>query len=486
MARSVAAKAPGPLTRLGRAIARGFGFGFTGRPGPLVPGFPAAHVNDGWISCAWPLNYGQVGYDPTMAGYDDCVYACIQLYARTIAQLPGYHKRTQADGGDIIIQNDALARVLRAPNPYQTKSDFLYNLVWQHFETGNAYAIGTRNARFEVTRLDLTNPWSTRPVVNRETGDVFYSIGSTELIDPLLDPGLGESRFILPAEDVIHVRSHCPYHPLIGESPLIAAGAAVAIHTGSQANFAAFQQNQGRPSGVIYTDQKLTKPQIAELREAWNEATTGHNMGKTPILSAGLKWQQVTMSADDAETSDQMKQAVAAISRIFGVPLALINDMTGATQTNVEQLMAMWLRQGLGYEVDVIEEQFDRLFDIQQGADFTEFDVEALLRPDWKTRIEALARGVQGAIYAPNEARAKEGLKAVPNGDQPRVQQQLVTLDWEPPEAPDPADKPGAGDGEGDGTGDGQGDGGDKSSQKLFAEFLLTRAIERARQGATP
>jgi hypothetical protein len=171
--------------------------------------------------------------------------------------------------------------------------------------------------------------------------------------------------------------------------------------------------------------------------------------------------------------------------------------MTGATQTNTEQLMAMWLRQGLGYEVDVIEEQFDRLFDIQLSKDYTEFEVDALLRPDWKTRIEALARGVQGAIYAPNEARAKEGLKAVANGDQPRVQQQLVTLDWEPPEPAAPGGGGnGGGDGGGDGSGDGSGDGqmagdgggdgqaaGDASSQKLFAGFLLERAIERARQG---
>ena len=447
-------KTPGPLRRLGSALKSAFGF--SGHPGPLVPGYGATRVNDGWISCAWPMNYGQVGYDPTIAGYDDVVYACIQLYARTIAQLPGYHKRTGADGGDVIIDNDALARVLKAPNPYQTKSDFLYNLVWGHLETGNSYAIGTRNNRFEVTRLDLVNPWSTRPIVNRETGDVFYSIGTNELVDPLLDPGLGVSRWILPSEDVIHVRSHCPWHPLIGESPLIAAGAAVAIHAGSQANFAAFQANQGRPSGVIYTDMKMTKAQIDELRNAWNEATKGNRAGGTPILTSGLKWQQVTVNAQDAETSDQMKQAVAAISRIFGVPLALINDMSGATQTNVEQLMAMWLRQGLGYEVDVIEEQFDRLFEIQLSKDFTEFDVEALLRPDWKTRIEALASGVQGAIYAPNEARAKEGLKAVPNGDQPRVQQQLVTLDWEPPEPNEPAAAAAAEDNAGEGAGDGK------------------------------
>jgi hypothetical protein len=50
------------------------------------------------------------------------------------------------------------------------------------------------------------------------------------------------------------------------------------------------------------------------------------------------------------------------------------------------------------------------------------------LRSAFKDRIDGLARGVQGGIYAPNEARELEGLKAVKFGDEPRVQQQVVPL----------------------------------------------------------
>ena len=39
-----------------------------------------------------------------------------------------------------------------------------------------------------------------------------------------------------------------------------------------------------------------------------------------------------------------------------------------------------------------------------------------------------LARGVQSAIYSPNEARKMEGLDSVPYGDEPRVQAQVVGL----------------------------------------------------------
>ena len=45
-----------------------------------------------------------------------------------------------------------------------------------------------------------------------------------------------------------------------------------------------------------------------------------------------------------------------------------------------------------------------------------------------KDRIDALARGVQGGIFAPNEARNMEGLDKVHFGNEPRLQQQVVPI----------------------------------------------------------
>ena len=94
---------------------------------------------------------------------------------------------------------------------------------------------------------------------------------------------------------------------------------------------------------------------------------------------------------------------------------------------------------------------------IGKGREYTEFDTRALLRSAFKDRIDGLARAVQGGIYSPNEARRLEGLPEAEDGDEPRVQQQVVPLSFattppEPPPAPpspvspvpveDQADKP--------------------------------------------
>ena len=108
--------------------------------------------------------------------------------------------------------------------------------------------------------------------------------------------------------------------------------------------------------------------------------------------------------------------------------------------------MQSWIASGLGFALNHIEEAIGLLFGLKgQPDEYVEFDTAALLRSALKDRIEALARGVQGGIFAPNEARQQEGLDAVPFGDEPRVQQQVVPLsavDKMPPAAPAPPSAP--------------------------------------------
>jgi HK97 family phage portal protein len=410
------------LTRIAKSL------GWTSSPGPLTA--PAHATWEGWIPSTWPINFGQIGFDPVRGGMNSVVYSCIMLYARTISQLPGDHLRKMADGAYEPVTNSALSRILKKPNVYQTNVDFLLNMIIGLLEDGNGIAVAFRNDRYEVAELHQL-PWrSCQPIIAAD-GDIFYSIGGNPAIDYWQDSAWENGgRWVVPARDILHLRGPAsPDRPLIGESPLIAAGLPIAMNTGGAAYFQQFYNNMSRPSGVLHTDTILTTAQVGELRNRWEEHSKGAALGGTPILTAGLKWQQTSFTATDAQIAESMKLSVADIARLFGVPLALIDDMTGATQTNVENLVMMWLRQGLGYYIRQIERGYDKLFNIElSNTDETNFDVDFLLRPDFKTRIEGYVRAVQGGVYSPNEARAKEGLGRATAGDEPRVQQQVVPL----------------------------------------------------------
>jgi len=456
---------------------------WTSSPGPYTGG-PVAYTDSGWIPMNWPMNFGQVGYDPIQGGWNSVVYACVMRYAWTISELPGKHKRLLPNNGIEDVTNSALYRIFREPNSYQDFQDLMLNLVVNLMYDGNAYAVAFRNDRNEVRELHWLNPRACRAFV-AETGDIFYSIGGNEIVDKAVDPmALSTSRWTVPQRDVMHIRMHCPKHPLVGESPLQAAGGSMLLSSLGRAGLAAYYQNMSRPSGTLQTDLILTDEQVKQLRTRWDEQARGVGVGGVPILTAGLKWQQsmIGYTAADAQVTESMKAGVIDIARVYGVPLALINEMGGATYANTEQLMKAWLAMGLQAVLNKVELAFDRLFGLTKVAgEYTELEMEGLLRPEWKTVIEGLTKAVQGAIYAPNEARAIMGLKGVEFGDEPRVQQQVVPLSFAaaapvpaaPPaggQAPaDPANENQPADGEG---GDGEGDQPAADAGKAFEERL--------------
>jgi len=354
-------------------------------------------------------------------------------YAWTISLLPGKHKRLLDNGGIEDVANSALTRIFRKPNPYQDPQDLMLNLVVNLMHDGNAFALALRNDRFEISELHWLNPRSTRAFVGQD-GSVFYSIGGNEIVDKIVDPMLeSNQRWTVPQRDILHIRMHCPRHPLVGESPLQAAMWPMMTQSLAATGLQAYYQNMSRPSGVLQTDLILDDQQVRILRERWDLQARGVGVGGVPILTAGLKWQpsMVGYNANDAQVAQAMKLATADIARVYGVPLALINEMEASTYSNNEQLMGAWLSMGLQAVLNKVELSFDKLFGLDvRAGEYTELEMTAMLRPEWKLQIEGLARGVQGAIYSPNEARAIMGLKNVEFGDEPRVQSQVVPLSF--------------------------------------------------------
>jgi HK97 family phage portal protein len=402
------------------------------RPGPW-------QTLEGLLPHSWgsSWNFWQRGYDPIPnATTSAMVEACVSAYSQTIAMCPGDHWRTLDNGGRERVTNSALTRILRRPNSYQTISDFLLNTTRCLFTEGNAYALALRNDRFEISELHLMHPRHCAPRV-AENGELFYALGGNDVVDARFG---GAKITGAPARDVLHIRLHTPTNPLKGESPLAAVLIDVAMSGAMSAQQLAFYQNQSKPSGILSTDQVLTLEQAKDLREIWNEQTSGLNAGKTPITTAGLKWQAVSASASDAQLADVMKMTEQHIALAFRVPLPILG-LGATTFSSTELLMQQWVASGLGFALNHIEEAFGQLFNLKgQPDEYLEFDTAALLRSALKDRMDALVKGVQGGILAPNEARRSEGYAAVEFGDEPRVQQQVVPLSaWSNPQPTTPA-----------------------------------------------
>jgi HK97 family phage portal protein len=119
--------------------------------------------------------------------------------------------------------------------------------------------------------------------------------------------------------------------------------------------------------------------------------------------------------------------SVEQIAMCYGVPLPVIGDLSNSTLSNAETLVSLWLSISLGSLLENVEQSLTKTFELPARENIN-FDVAGLLRTDFLTRIDGLTRAVQGGLFSPNEARAREGLHPVDDGDRVIVQQQMVPL----------------------------------------------------------
>ena len=426
------------------------------------------------------------------ARYVPMVYACVMANARAAATCwPTHRRESTPDSGrfDRVTTSPA-ARIFRDANPYESWAVFLLNMVATMGFDGQAFALVVRDSRNAITALHRMPRMSCSPMVSPEDGSVYYRVGG----NPFL-PDLDTVDYIVPARDVWHLRQHCPRHPLLGESPTNAAALALGVNVALSRSQAVFFARMSRPSGVLVSDQQLNKEQITRLRENWNAQSALLAQGGVPILGNGVKWQAMSLNSEDAEVIAAARYSGEDIARVHGIPLPVVGELTHSTLTNVEQLVSLWLSTGLTSLLELLERDLNRLFGFDGIAEYADLDTRALLRTDFAGRVAALVKGIQGALYTPNEARAFENLPPVDEGDEVYAQAQMQPLG-----TPLASAAPAAGDGDGADTTADDGDGTDAEdaadtsadttanddAAKAVAQFVIERAMRRQRKEVQP
>jgi HK97 family phage portal protein len=236
-----------------------------------------------------------------------------------------------------------------------------------------------------------------------------------------------ESSVTVPAREVIHDRFNCLFHPLVGLSPVYAAGLAAMQGHHIQQNSAFFFRNGSKPSGVIEVPGNITEENARVLKANWDTGYTGENAGKTGLLSNGAKYNPVSMSADDAKVVEQLQMSARIVCSAFHVPAYKAGIGELPSYDNIEALEQQYYSQCLQTLIESIELLLDEAFELE-GDTGTEFDVSALLRMDSERRIKTLGEGVKNTILTPNEARRSENLPPVTGGDELYLQQQNFSL----------------------------------------------------------
>lgn len=374
-------------------------------------------VPSGWGWKIFEANTGfwqrNIEYKRTDVLCYHAVFACITLIASDISKLG--IKLVRDDNGIWVQVPIGDYAVLEKPNNYQNRIQFFESWILSKLIRGNAY-IYKEMSGGRVRAMHVLHPDRVLPLVTDE-GDVFYQLGGDNL------SGIQDTGITVPASVIIHDRFNCMFHPLVGLSPLFASGLPAYMGMKILENSSKLFQNGSRPSGILTVPEAISKERAAELSEMWETKYGGENYGKTAILGGDLKYQPLTMKADEAQLVEQLRLTAEQVCSTFHVPPYKIGVGTAPSYNNVQALNLEYYNSALHRLIEDVELCLDEGLEIEDGRG-VEFDLNDLLRMDTKTQIETLVAAVRGGIDTPNEARKKRNQKPLEGGNTVYLQHQ--------------------------------------------------------------
>lgn len=371
-----------------------------------------------------PPGGGDRDFGPDAAMQIATVWACIRLIAETISTLPMLVYREQSDGGRVVDKDNPLYSLLHdSPHFDFTAVEFWEGIAASLCVAGNAYA-----EKLYSTSRTVDNPFpkviALLPL-NAGQVEVFRTSGGARRYR--YNDQKRPQREIAE-EDMFHVRGFGNGGDE-GLSPI--AYARHTLYANRMANSAAAKLygTNMRREGVLEMDKLLTPEQRGQARSGILDPILE---GRSGILEAGMKFNALSMSAQDAQMLEMLSFSIEEICRWFRVPPFMVGHTQKSTSwgTGLEQQNIGFLTYSLRPYLSRIEQTVRRslISPADRNNVTAEFKVEGLLRADSKSRMETYVLGVNNGIYKRSEPRAWENLPFEPGSDVLTVQAQNVPL----------------------------------------------------------
>lgn len=272
-------------------------------------------------------------------------------------------------------------------------------LLW-----GNAYAEIVENGRGQITAL---YPWRPDRVSIDPAGDYYtYQLSNGTPVS-------------LPAHRILHLRG-LEIDGIKGLSPIAAGRRSLGRSRAAEEYGSRFFANNGKPGGWISHPAVLGDKALKRLKADYESLHRGlKGSHRVAILEEGMEYHDVGVPPEDMQFLQTMKFGAEDVGRLFGAPLHKLQIMDRATFSNIEHQSIEFVTDCLGDWFATWEsEVMHMLLSIRDQEKFyCEFNPDALLRGDIKTRYEAYKIGRQNAFLNANEIRRKENMNDIEGGE---------------------------------------------------------------------
>lgn len=296
----------------------------------------------------WPVQW----QTPTAGGgYDvgrglDVVFGCVDLNARTTADMPVYVTK------DGVRQPPPSWLPNPQPEVYTTWIEF-FRQTWMSYQAaGEAFIAATS--------------WFAPDAAGRSRPRTFMCLHPST-VDPQLDPLTGLRTYWIngqPAEpgEVLHIRYSTNQLQARGVGPLEYAGARIHAAQALARYGTELANNGGVPWAVLQHKYRLKPGQAEAMKRQWISAA--HNrMGAPAVLDSDTQLKELQVNPKDMALADLQSHAEARLSVLLGVPPFLMGLPSGGDSMTYSSVTALFsfhwrsmLKPGAGFIIRALSE----------------------------------------------------------------------------------------------------------------------------------
>lgn len=340
------------------------------------------------------------------------VFACVKRRAGAIANTPVGIKRRVDDRTREDATDHPVWRVLnRRPNKWQSPSQFK-RMMEAHIQLrGNAYAFIGRDLVGQVTSLTPLHPDRVR---TRQLDDMTIEHVWTRR---------DGTRVTLRQNEVFHLIG-LSLDGVTGLSTLAYARESIGLALAQERHGGTVFKNGANVTGALKmpAGRSLTTEQVEGLRAQMDDFRAGGARdGKVIVLEDGLEFQQMALTAQDAQWLESRKFSRTDICMFFDVPPHIVGIVEGNSQlgSSIEQQTQAYVTFSIEDSFVSWEEAIGlQCLDWDRNPDlFARFNRNALVRGDIKTRWESYVKSLQWGVRSPNDIRQLEDENPREGGD---------------------------------------------------------------------
>ena len=338
------------------------------------------------------------------------VYACVRLLAESVAQLPLhlYQYTDDGEGKERAVDHPLYKILYRQPNPEMTSFSYREAVMMHLLLWGNSYSQIVRDGKNGVLGLYPLLPENVE-VDRNEAGEIYY------IYHAYTDETPGETNkdIVFRRDEILHIPG-MGFNGLVGFSPIAMMKNALGTTLAVEKYGSSFFKNGAQPAGVLEHPGVLKNPE--RIRENWMDVYGGaNNAHKVALLDEGMSYKPISLPPEDSQFLSTREFGVEEICRIFRVPPHMVQDLKRATFNNIEHMSIDFVMHTLMPWLTRIEQAIikDVLVEEEQDSYFPKFNVEGLLRGDYKSRMEGYNIARSGGWMTANDIRRLEDLDPI-------------------------------------------------------------------------